>query len=91
MRFRWFAVLMLAVAALAPSAAGAQFFGPPRPEAPWCAVYTGALNDTRWDCTYPTLESCVPTIIAGTRGFCNPNPRYEGPEPRPHRRHYRKH
>ena len=34
----------------------------------------------------PTLESCVPTILAGTRGFCNPNPRWPGPEPRRHRR-----
>ncbi|HXD45692.1 MAG TPA: DUF3551 domain-containing protein [Pseudolabrys sp.] len=85
MRFRGLAVLALA-AALAPAPAGAQFWGPARPQGPWCAVYPGAFNDTRWDCFYPTLESCVPNILAGTRGFCNPNPRYDGPPPRRHRR-----
>jgi len=85
MRYRWLALLMLG-ATFAPVPAAAQFWGPPRPQAPWCAVYPMGLGDTRWDCTYPTLESCVPTILAGTRGFCNPNPRYEEPEPRKHRR-----
>ena len=87
MRFRGMAALLIAAtAALCASPAGAQFFGPPRPQGPWCAVYTEGLGGTRWDCTYPTLESCVPTILAGTRGFCNPNPRWEAPEPRRHRR-----
>jgi len=86
MRFRWLAVLVLTAAAWTPAPAGAQFFGPPRAQGPWCAVYTEGMGGTRWDCTYPPLESCVPTILAGTRGFCNPNPRWPGPEPRRHRR-----
>jgi hypothetical protein len=31
----------------------------------------------------------VPYILAGNRGFCNPNPRYQAPEP--HKRRHRKH
>ncbi|HEX2536822.1 MAG TPA: DUF3551 domain-containing protein [Pseudolabrys sp.] len=77
------AVLALATLASAPASAA---FWRQRPQAPWCAVYSWGLGDTRWDCSYPTLESCVPTILAGTRGFCNPNPRYQPPEPRRHRR-----
>jgi hypothetical protein len=52
-----------------------------RPVAPWCAVYAMGWGETRWDCVYPSLEACVPFVIAGTRGFCNPNPRYPGPIP----------
>lgn len=77
------AVLALATLASAPASAA---FWRQRPQAPWCAVYSWGLGDTRWDCSYSTLESCVPTILAGTRGFCNPNPRYQPPEPRRHRR-----
>ena len=77
------AVLALATLASAPASAA---FWRQRPQAPWCAVYSWGLGDTRWDCSYPTHESCVPTILAGTRGFCNPNPRYQPPEPRRHRR-----
>mgnify|MGYP001556114819 CR=1 FL=1 len=77
------AVLALATLASAPASAA---FWRQRPQAPWCAVYSWGLGDTRWDCSYPTLESCVPTILAGTRGFCNPNPRYQPPEPRRLRR-----
>jgi hypothetical protein len=88
MRLVWLAALGMVT--LAPAPAGAAFWRE-RPQAPWCAVYSLGLGETRWECTYPTLESCVPTILAGTRGFCNPNPRYEGLEPRPHRHRYRKH
>ncbi len=81
MRPIWAAMLGLVVLASAPAAATYR-------QAPWCAVYRGALDDTRWDCIYPTLESCVPFILGGTRGFCNPNPRYQGPEPQRHRRRH---
>lgn len=52
-----------------------------RPVAPWCAVFPMGLGETGWDCAYPSLAACVPFVIAGTRGFCNPNPRYPGPIP----------
>jgi hypothetical protein len=50
-------------------------------EAPWCAVHSFGENGAYWDCRYGTLEQCVPYVIAGNRGFCNPNPAYAGPAP----------
>jgi Protein of unknown function (DUF3551) len=66
-----------------------------RAEAPWCAVIFMGRDDAYWDCQYRSFEQCVPVILAGNRGFCNPNPRYSGPEPaaRPkirRRRHVRR-
>ena len=50
-------------------------------EAPWCAVVND-IGDVTWDCQYNSVEECVPNVIAGNRGFCNPNPRYHGAEER---------
>jgi hypothetical protein len=61
-----------------------------RAEAPWCAVIDMGRGDAYWDCQYRTFEECVPTIIAGNRGFCNPNPRYLGPQPAPRTKHRRR-
>lgn len=47
--------------------------------APWCAVIPMGPGDAYWDCQYASIEACRPTIIAGNRGFCNPNPRWYGP------------
>ena len=33
------------------------------------------------NCTLPTFEMCVQEVIAGNRGFCIPNPRWQGPRP----------
>ena len=44
-------------------------------EAPWCAVINTGL-DVHWDCQYQSLEQCYPTVLAGNRGFCNPNPSF---------------
>src|SRR5262249_59605077 len=38
-----------------------------------------------YNCSMRTLEQCVSEVIAGTRGFCNPNPYYRGPEAAPPR------
>ena len=51
---------------------------------PWCAV-ENIGQDVRYDCSMRTLEQCVSLIIAGNRGFCNPNPYYRGPEAAPPR------
>jgi hypothetical protein len=32
-----------------------------------------------------TFEMCRQEVIAGNRGFCNPNPRWVGDQPRPRR------
>jgi hypothetical protein len=45
-------------------------------EAPWCAVISWGDGDTHWDCRYRSIEECRPKVIAGNRGFCNPNPYY---------------
>jgi hypothetical protein len=63
-------------------AAGAMMFdwrGAQAGGAPWCAVFSAGLGDTIWDCSYWSFEACVPYVIAGTRGFCNENPRYFAP------------
>ena len=33
------------------------------------------------NCTLPTFELCVQEVIAGNRGFCIPNPRWQAPGP----------
>jgi Protein of unknown function (DUF3551) len=47
-------------------------------DAPWCAVYSG--DGAKWDCQYRTFEECRPNVLAGNRGWCNPNP-YIVPKP----------
>ena len=47
-------------------------------EAPWCAVLNFGDGDVVWDCEYNSVEECRPNVIAGNRGFCNPNPRWPG-------------
>jgi hypothetical protein len=89
MRLVWTSIFALVLAGLAVRPAGAAFWRE-RPQAPWCAVFSWGWGDTVWDCRYRTLEACVPNILAGTRGFCNPNPRYNAPVREP-RRHRRKH
>jgi hypothetical protein len=67
------AATLLAVAALSVPPAQAS-------EAPWCAVFPVGWGDTEWDCSYWSLKQCIPFVIAGTRGFCNENPRYVHPQ-----------
>jgi hypothetical protein len=35
------------------------------------------------NCTIPTFAMCVQEVIAGNRGFCIPNPRWQVPGPAP--------
>ena len=44
--------------------------------APWCAVIAGGDGDVPWACKYRSIEECRSNVIAGNRGFCNPNPSY---------------
>jgi hypothetical protein len=59
-------------------------------DAPWCAVIEIGTGAVYWDCQYPTLEACVPNVLAGNRGFCNlnpaPGPSAGGVRPYPHHR-----
>jgi len=67
----------------------AAYYPPVGDRAPWCAVVNLGPGDAYWDCRYTSLEQCRPNVLAGNRGFCNPNPRWVGwnapPEPPPHR------
>jgi hypothetical protein len=62
-------------AMLASPALASGPYGP----APWCAVINTGMSGVYWDCQYATAAECAPHVIAGNRGFCNPNPGYEGP------------
>jgi hypothetical protein len=42
-------------------------------ESPWCAVLDMGKG-AYWDCQYRSFEQCGPTVLAGNRGWCNPNP-----------------
>ena len=42
--------------------------------APWCAVLAEGDGDMQWHCEYRSIEECRPNVLAGNRGWCNPNP-----------------
>ena len=52
-----------------PRPADADYYG-----APWCAVVAMGDGDMQWDCEYRSIEECRPNVLAGNRGWCNPNP-----------------
>ena len=60
-------------------------------EGPWCAVVSLGKGFVHWDCRYRTIEECVPNVLAGNRGFCNNNPRWEPPAVRPRVHHRKRH
>src|SRR5262245_53286127 len=60
-------------------------------QGPWCAGTNRGGGSFVYNCSMRTLEQCVSEVIAGNRGFCNPNPYYRGPEgppPRGKRKRY---
>jgi hypothetical protein len=52
-------------------------------ERPWCALTDIGGGVMHENCTLPTFEMCVQEVIAGNRGFCIPNPRWQVPAPAP--------
>jgi hypothetical protein len=61
--------------------------------APWCAVQDIGWGNQITDCSFWTQQQCLPFVLGGNRGFCNPNPNYTGPAERrrvPHSRHHRR-
>ncbi len=88
---------LLAAAAIAASVVA--FTGPAsayyeaRQQGPWCAIMNMGTGTVYEDCSYASLEACRPNILAGNRGFCNPNPAYAygGPVVVEHRRHAHRH
>ena len=47
-------------------------------EGPWCALSDIGGGVMQENCSMRTLEMCRQEVIAGNRGFCNPNPRWQG-------------
>jgi Protein of unknown function (DUF3551) len=64
-------VILATIATLAGVFVGLQ---PAKAQAPWCAVITIGEDSVYWDCRYSSIEQCRPNVLAGNRGFCNPNP-----------------
>ena len=50
-------------------------------EAPWCALISLGTSAMYEDCQYWSFEQCRPVVLAGNRGFCNPNPRFVANQP----------
>jgi len=59
-------------------------------EGPWCAIISLGTGSVYEDCRYYSIEACRPNVLAGNRGFCNPNPRWVGPPPSQRVRHKRR-
>jgi len=78
-----FAVTCFAILEFTPPPALADYH-----EAAWCAVL-GMGKGVYWDCQYRTFEECRPNVLAGNRGWCNPNPYFVSAEA-PTRQHIRK-
>jgi hypothetical protein len=53
-------------------------------DGPWCAV-TNVGRAVHENCSMRTLEMCRQEVIAGNRGFCNPNPRWLAAQQGPRR------
>ena len=53
-------------------------------DGPWCAV-TNVGFGVRENCSMRTFEMCRLEVIAGNRGFCNPNPRWLAAQQGPRR------
>jgi len=47
-------------------------------EGPWCALSDIGRGVMQENCSMRTLEMCRQEVIAGNRGLCNPNPRWQG-------------
>ncbi len=88
---------LLGAAALAVAASFATAPARADDRFPWCAVVSMGPGSVYWDCRFRTVEECVPNVIAGNRGTCSHNPRWDGwyaPVAKPrarHKRHARKH
>jgi uncharacterized protein DUF3551 len=77
------AILVFAGFSLQPAAA--DFYA-----APWCAVIAMGDGDMQWDCEFRTIEECRPHVVAGNRGWCNPNPYLSAASAAPVLKHHRK-
>ena len=82
--------MIFVAAALASLAFGLQPAAADYYAAPWCAVIAMGDGDMQWDCEYRSVEECRPNVLAGNRGWCNPNPYFVASDPSPERGRYHK-
>jgi len=45
---------------------------------PWCALSDIGGGVMQENCSMRSMEMCRQEVISGDRGFCNPNPRWQG-------------
>jgi hypothetical protein len=58
--------------------AGVVLRGSKAYEGPWCALSDIGGGAMQENCSMRSLEMCRQEVIAGNRGFYNPNPRWQG-------------
>lgn len=75
----------VSIAALTAGPRPASAYG----DAPWCAVMSLGWGDVATQCSYWSIEECLPYVLGGNRGFCERNPEFRGPLERSGRRYYR--
>ena len=46
---------------------------------PWCAMQSIGHGSITENCSMQSFEQCRLEVIAGNRGWCQPNPRWAGP------------
>jgi len=59
--------------------------------APWCAVTNHGNGSMYWDRQYSSIEQCRPFVLAGNRGWCNPNPYFVPYAGAPNKYHRKRH
>jgi len=65
-------------------AAAAVFSGLPAGQAregPWCAVMATGVDEIEVECSFRSLEACLPYVLSGNRGSCERNLRWHGDNP----------
>ena len=65
-------IIFVAAAAVALLVVGQQSARAGYYGAPWCAVVSTGAGDVHWSCEYRSIEECRPNVLAGNRGWCNP-------------------
>jgi len=86
---RWVLASAALVAALFVNISAGQAQGGKNP---WCAMVNTGFDNLSEVCDFRTFEECRPFVLAGNRGFCVENPRYNAEPAKYHgKRHVRAH
>ena len=49
-----------------------------RGKSAWCARTNTGAGRVEENCGFASIETCRRWVVAGNRGFCSPNPAYQG-------------